>query len=80
MVPCLSSVSQNLDELMSGAYSPPTPQSCHIGGVIGGRELLALSTTGNVVLVVCVVLAFIIAIAIATGWAGARAVEPSLSV
>jgi two-component system sensor histidine kinase SenX3 len=60
------------------ALSPLPFQGCHIGGVIGGEELVALSTTSVVYIVVGTVLLFIVAIVVAT-MAGRRWGRRSIS-
>ena len=53
-------------DLPAGASdSPPTVQPCHIGSVTGGGELVALSTTSDIVLVVGLVVLFVVAIVVA---------------
>jgi signal transduction histidine kinase len=62
--------------------SPLPFQGCHIGGVIGGEEFVALSTTSGVYIVVGTVLLFIVAIVVATmagrRW-GRRAISQRLT-
>jgi len=65
MVSCVLSVFHKLARPTPLTDSPPAFQPCHIGGVIGGDELVALSNSSDVLLVAGLVLLFVVAIVVA---------------